>query len=85
MNWLEKQILKKIARKLVKQGPRHSDNITEYYRVMQEAATKEFYEDNWYTLKDFLQECHSQAALYTHNAPEYTIHIVDEYDAAFVG
>ena len=36
-------------------------NITEYYRVMREAARHEFREDNDVTLDTFLRECHDEA------------------------
>jgi hypothetical protein len=46
-----------ICRRLVVQGPDHKDNIIEYYRIMRDAASDEFREDNEPTLYSFLSEC----------------------------
>lgn len=58
--WLSK-ILKANCKSLVRQGPQHKANITEYYRLMYEAAKAEFTEDNKPTLDAFLQECFDKA------------------------
>ena len=58
ISFFEKWILRKICRKLVVQSRHHQDNIIEYYRVINEAASNEFTEDNLYTINDFLSECH---------------------------
>jgi len=50
-------LLRCICRKLVIQGPLHAQRITEYYRIMREAAEAEFTEDNDPTLTAFLREC----------------------------
>lgn len=52
----ERRNLKKIAKRIVIQSDRHSDNITEYYRIIAEAARLQFYEDNDTTLDAFLLE-----------------------------
>ena len=54
-------LLRRICQKLVRQGPFHQARITAYYRIMHEAARKEFTEDNVPTLNGFLQECHEAA------------------------
>ena len=61
MNKIQKWILKKICKKIVKQGPDHKDNIIEYYRIMNDASKREFFEDNDPTLQGFLRECHETA------------------------
>jgi len=60
-NWLTRIILRKLCRDFVRQGHYHKARITEYYRVMRDAAEKEFTEDNKQTLDVFLLECHSEA------------------------
>lgn len=54
-------ILRKLCGKLVVQGHCHKAYITEYYRIMREAAEREFTEDNKPTLDAFLQECFDEA------------------------
>ncbi len=60
MSRLEKWFLKRLCRKLVFQG-NHEGKITEYYRILRQAAEKEFIEDNRVGLDDFLTECHLAA------------------------
>lgn len=57
----ERYILKRICRRLVRQGWYHKRRITEYYKIMREAAQAEFTEDNRPTLNSFLRECHDDA------------------------
>ncbi len=57
----ERWLLKSLTRRLVVQGPAHQDNITDYYRIMNDAARREFNEDNKPTLDDFLMECQEQS------------------------
>jgi len=57
----QKRILRWICRKLVVQGPNHQGNITEYYKIMVEAAKDQFREDNDPTLQHFLEECQTNA------------------------
>jgi hypothetical protein len=57
---LDVLILKNICKRIVKQGPLHQARITAYYKIMREAAEKEFTEDNKPTLDAFLQECFSE-------------------------
>jgi len=49
-----------IAKRVVVQG-NHKFRITEYYRILIQAARNEFTEDNKVTLNEFLTECHTQA------------------------
>lgn len=58
MSWLQRFLLRRLARELVVQGPSHQGNITEYYAILAEAARVEFIEDNKPTLDGFLLECH---------------------------
>jgi hypothetical protein len=57
---LDVLILKNICKRIVKQGPLHQARITAYYKIMREAAEKDFTEDNKPTLDAFLQECFSE-------------------------
>lgn len=57
---LDVLILKNICKRIVKQGYLHQARITAYYKIMREAAEKEFTEDNKPTLDAFLQECFSE-------------------------
>lgn len=59
MTKFERWMLRRIARRIVIQSHEHMNNITEYYRIMADAAGDEFREDNRPTLEDFLQECHT--------------------------
>jgi hypothetical protein len=61
MRTLYANVLKYICRRLVIQGHTHKANITEYYRIMYQAAQNEFTEDNKPTLDDFLRECFDEA------------------------
>ena len=63
MTTKERKKLKKIAKRIVIQSYRHTDNITEYYAIMVQAAREEFSEDNDITLDDFLGECFRIAVL----------------------
>lgn len=54
-------VLTGICRRLVRQGSTHRQNIAEYYRIMRNAAEKEFKEDNKPTLDAFLQECFDES------------------------
>jgi hypothetical protein len=56
----DRWLLKRLCRKLVTQG-RHRERIIEYYRIMKEAAKKQFTEDNKVTLDDFMLECFKEA------------------------
>ena len=53
----ERKALKRIAKRLVTQGPDHKNNICEYYNIMAKAAAEEFTEDNRPTLNAFLRRC----------------------------
>lgn len=57
MKTIYKIILKRICKKLVLQGPSHKEYITEYYRIMCDAARNEFTEDTVPGLHSFLKEC----------------------------
>ena len=62
ITWKEQRNLKKIAKRIVTQSECYANNITEYYKIMVEAARKEFSEDNDATLSDFLLECFQNAS-----------------------
>lgn len=55
MTKFEKWMLRRIVKRLVIQSPCHPTNISDYYRIIQEAAQSEFFEDNKPTLDDFLR------------------------------
>ncbi len=57
MTRFERCMLKRIAKRLVVQGPDHKHNICEYYNIMAKAADLEFTEDNRPTLNAFLRSC----------------------------
>ena len=61
LHWFVRYLLKKICVNLVIQGPLHKARITEYYRIMSDAAKLEFTEDNEITLCSFLTECQEDA------------------------
>ncbi len=58
MSKSERKTLKRICKRIVIQSPQNKKNITEFYRIMREAAKDEFTEDNRATLEDFLSECY---------------------------
>ena len=60
MTKFDRWFLKRLCRKIVKQG-RHSQRITEYYRIIMEAARKEFTEDTSPSLNSFMLECFEEA------------------------
>ena len=54
---LQEWLLKRICRKLVRQGPLHEKRITAYYRIMYIAALEEFTEESPIGLGGFLNGC----------------------------
>ncbi len=76
MNRIEEFFLRRLCRRLVAQGPTHKDNVTRYYRIMTEAAEKEFTEDSRFTLNLFLMECHNDSL--QHISPDYTLAVWGE-------
>ena len=54
---LQIKILKWIATKIVIQSCQHKKNIIMYYKILGDAARKEFTEDNKITLDSFLSDC----------------------------
>ncbi len=61
MTKFEKWLLKRIFRRIVIQSSMHRRNITEVYRLLHKAASKQFNEDNKPTLDGFLYECFDDA------------------------
>jgi hypothetical protein len=57
MNRIERAFLRRLTKKLVRQGFDHKNNITEYYAIMQKAIVNEFREDNKPTTDAFAREC----------------------------
>lgn len=53
--------LKRLCRRIVKQGSTHKNDIILYYRTLWEAAESEFTEDNRPTLEAFMTECFEAA------------------------
>ena len=56
MNWLERWVIDGYLRRQVTQGPTHPERITALYRLIRDAARREFSEDNDITLDSFLKE-----------------------------
>lgn len=61
MTGKERKSLRKIAKRVIIQSPSHTENIVEYYKIIVEAARKEFFEDNEVTLYKFLLELFQKA------------------------
>lgn len=61
MNWLQRFLLTRIAKELVRQGPTHLENMTEYYAILAKATREEFTEDNKPTFELLLSECHKES------------------------
>lgn len=61
MTKLQTKLLKWIASRIVIQSSFHMCNIIMYYKILYNAAKKEFTEDNKPTLDDFLIECHKES------------------------
>lgn len=62
MNPIVEYILKRICKRLVRQGPDHKANIIQYYLFLKEAVQNEFSEDNDVTLNAFLDDCYKNAS-----------------------
>lgn len=52
----ERWMLKKIFSRIMQQGPHHMQNIQEVYRLVDQAAKKQFNEDNDATRLEYLTE-----------------------------
>lgn len=61
MYWIEKWMLRRIARKAVAQG--HQHRIVAFYKTLTDMAKQEYTEDNVPSLNAFLVECHQKALL----------------------
>ena len=61
MSWFEMWILRRLARKAVKQG--HQERIVAFYKTLTEAAEREYTEDNVPTLNSFLVENHQKSLI----------------------
>ena len=57
MNRIEQFFLRRLCKRLVRQGYDHENNIIEYYRVMQDAMEREFTEDTNWSLRALAQLC----------------------------
>lgn len=51
------RILMWITKKIVIQSHDHRQNIIDYFEILNDAARKEFVEDNKYSLDSFLDDC----------------------------
>ncbi len=51
-------LFRKLVRDNITQGPHHQSNLEQMYRIIQEEAQREFYEDNAPTLNGFLDDCY---------------------------
>jgi hypothetical protein len=63
LNFFEKWMLKRIAKKAVLQSYDHKKNIETYYQVIVDAAKKEFNEDNEVTICGLLSDCHKKSLI----------------------
>jgi len=63
MTWLQRWLLKRIAKRLVIQSHAHQENIIEYFKIIWVEAHLQFTEDNYPTLDSFMEECYKEAAL----------------------
>ena len=61
MNRLERWFLRRLLRKLIKQGPWWEGNVTDLFEEVNLRYRYVFYEDNYYTRKAYLQECLEKA------------------------
>lgn len=61
LSWFDRWMLKRIARKAVRQGWHHAANMTLYYKILNDAARTEFNEDSGIALNAFLKERHQEA------------------------
>lgn len=57
MNKIQRYLLKKIAEKIIRQGPWHEANTIEYFMIMTRAARDEFTEDNKAIIDKYLKGC----------------------------
>ena len=62
-------ILKRLTKRIVVQGPDHETNIIQYFNIMVEASNTEFSEDNRPTQDAFLRECFEAALTKSHHKP----------------
>lgn len=76
MSWLQRFLLTRTAKELVRQGPKHRGNIVDYYAIMAKAAREEFSEDNKPTRELFLSECHQEASAKVKLVVESKFHVV---------
>lgn len=60
MSGLQRWLLRKLFRQVVRQGA-HRQRTSEVYALLREAAAQEFTEDSPATLDGFLQECFDSA------------------------
>lgn len=60
MNFIEKWLLIKLLKRIVRQG-NHRRRIIDFYRLLVFAARREFTEDNKPTLDGFLKDCNDEA------------------------
>ena len=61
LNNFEVWLLKRIAKKAVKQSFDHEKNIKLYYKIISDAAREEFKEDNKLSLDGFLKDAHNES------------------------
>jgi hypothetical protein len=57
LSLVERYILNRIAKRIVRQSRFHEGNIILYFKILHKAAMLEFFEDNKPTLDGFLQDC----------------------------
>jgi len=63
-NFIERWILRRAIRKMIRQGPWWEGNVTEVYAMIYDRCREVFYEDNYPTRVYYLRECFEKATQY---------------------
>jgi len=63
-NFIERWILRRAIRKMIRQGPQWESNVTEVYAMIYDRCREVFYEDNYPTRVYYLRECFEKATQY---------------------
>ena len=69
MNAFERWFILRVLRKEVRQGPYHTVRIRDFYRMVRNAATLEFTEDNAPTMDAFLRKVFEETQSYPVETP----------------
>ena len=63
-NFIERWILRRAIRKMIRQGPWWESNVTVVYAMIYDRCREVFYEDNYPTRVYYLRECFEKATRY---------------------